>query len=503
MNAQFLTNELHDFMENQPTTVSTINETWWAASAFAESAAEKRARLRSKGIWIEADNPERNYTEMEKTNCISRPFIANEPPRELEWKHKRRRRRKKKATKKKEEAKEEDYGVVKFLMNMILQSGESSEEESSVEEVKVEARPPLSKENALRTDEIKLSKEDHDRPTAEVSNVIPSGANNDVTKRKGDDPGVPPLPSNSKERVKVDTVRLPPRHVMDTKKEVEKVKSRERTGPAEQKKFSVGADCINKSKDGVKAGNDPRKLPQRTLQNNKSSSSVGSKKTDPCSSRSAKSCESASCHSVLMSGRSQVRRSVPSAYIKEWKQMKKEVFGDIDACADLKEVVIAMKSQKPATDLVYPKPDDGIIIESARKIVEVTCQHDVIEKSLSKEENERMANFFSGRAPLSQQVLEELDGLLDSMFVFATNHLNKYEDIFMQKKKKIKLEVLRILLTEPENLPKSWIREHEAQQEKEAREREDINWEKVLFYYPRERTFNDGPADKSNGESRL
>ncbi|EYC10184.1 hypothetical protein Y032_0057g2809 [Ancylostoma ceylanicum] len=183
--------------------------------------------------------------------------------------------------------------------------------------------------------------------------------------------------------------------------------------------------------------------------------------------------------------------------------MKKEVFGDIDACADLKEVVIAMKSQKPATDLVYPKPDDGIIIESARKIVEVTCQHDVIEKSLSKEENERMANFFSGRAPLSQQVLEELDGLLDSMFVFATNHLNKYEDIFMQKKKKIKLEVLRILLTEPENLPKSWIREHEAQQEKEAREREDINWEKVLFYYPRERTFNDGPADKSNGESRL
>ncbi|EYC10186.1 hypothetical protein Y032_0057g2809 [Ancylostoma ceylanicum] len=284
MNAQFLTNELHDFMENQPTTVSTINETWWAASAFAESAAEKRARLRSKGIWIEADNPERNYTEMEKTNCISRPFIANEPPRELEWKHKRRRRRKKKATKKKEEAKEEDYGVVKFLMNMILQSGESSEEESSVEEVKVEARPPLSKENALRTDEIKLSKEDHDRPTAEVSNVIPSGANNDVTKRKGDDPGVPPLPSNSKERVKVDTVRLPPRHVMDTKKEVEKVKSRERTGPAEQKKFSVGADCINKSKDGVKAGNDPRKLPQRTLQNNKSSSSVGSKKTDPCSS---------------------------------------------------------------------------------------------------------------------------------------------------------------------------------------------------------------------------
>ncbi|RCN45932.1 hypothetical protein ANCCAN_08097 [Ancylostoma caninum] len=144
-----------------------------------------------------------------------------------------------------------------------------------------------------------------------------------------------------------------------------------------------------------------------------------------------------------MRGPATIRRSVPPAHIKEWKEMKKEVFDDIDARADLREVVIAMKSGRHITDLVYPKPDEGIIIESAKKIVEVTCQHNVIEKSLSKEANEQMANFFSGRTPLSQQVLEELDQLLDTILVFATKHINKYEDIFKQKKKKVKRRYVR------------------------------------------------------------
>lgn len=58
-----------------------------------------------------------------------------------------------------------------------------------------------------------------------------------------------------------------------------------------------------------------------------------------------------------------------------------------------------------------------------------------------------------------------------------------------------KSALLEAIMGSPQFLPSSWLRKYDQWKAEADKETNGINWYRVLLYYPRQKSFYDGPED--------
>ncbi|KAK6726837.1 hypothetical protein RB195_004878 [Necator americanus] len=141
---------------------------------------------------------------------------------------------------------------------------------------------------------------------------------------------------------------------------------------------------------------------------------------------------------------------------------------------------------------------DKKTLEAAKKILRISHKEKAIEKTLTKEENEIISKFFSGKIPYDQTVLNVLDRVLDKTIDYLQTHgttLDPETKRLVEKRKKLKAAMLETMLTTPKFIPSTWVQHYDRLHKQAMQETTGINWAKVLLFYPRQRSFDDGEAD--------
>ncbi|RCN45938.1 hypothetical protein ANCCAN_08103 [Ancylostoma caninum] len=141
---------------------------------------------------------------------------------------------------------------------------------------------------------------------------------------------------------------------------------------------------------------------------------------------------------------------------------------------------------------------DRKTLESAKKILRIAHKEKAIEKTLTKEENEVVSKFFAGKIPYDQNVLNVLDRVLDKTIDYLQTHganLDAETKRLIEKRKALKAAMLETMLTTPKFIPTTWVQHYDRLHKQAMQETSGINWAKVLLFYPRQRSFDDGEAD--------
>ncbi|VDL63543.1 unnamed protein product [Nippostrongylus brasiliensis] len=55
--------------------------------------------------------------------------------------------------------------------------------------------------------------------------------------------------------------------------------------------------------------------------------------------------------------------------------------------------------------------------------------------------------------------------------------------------------MLETMLTTPKFIPKTWVKEYDRLHKEALKKTQGINWAKILLFYPKQRSFEDGEAD--------
>ncbi|CAI5443282.1 unnamed protein product [Caenorhabditis angaria] len=118
--------------------------------------------------------------------------------------------------------------------------------------------------------------------------------------------------------------------------------------------------------------------------------------------------------------------------------------------------------------------------------------------SKTAEENETLAKFFSGKKSLTPEVLATLDVGLDKII----DHLHKNNLAIDEETKriikhrdKLKAAMMKEFLVSPQYLPKSWTAKFNQWKSEAENQKNGVNWFRILFAYPKHKSFDDGPED--------
>ncbi|ETN73608.1 hypothetical protein NECAME_04294 [Necator americanus] len=97
-------------------------------------------------------------------------------------------------------------------------------------------------------------------------------------------------------------------------------------------------------------------------------------------------------------------------------------------CSFPQEMASASALSSPSDDLrstrddVFSALEEKKTLEAAKKILRISHKEKAIEKTLTKEENEIISKFFSGKIPYDQTVLNVLDRVLDKTIDYLQTH---------------------------------------------------------------------------------
>ncbi|KAL6729061.1 hypothetical protein Aduo_000152 [Ancylostoma duodenale] len=173
---------------------------------------------------------------------------------------------------------------------------------------------------------------------------------------------------------------------------------------------------------------------------------------------------------------------------------REEIFAPLEEDVDLMKVLVDFN----ASNLVGVGADDRRSLEAAQKILKVAYREKAFEQTLTKEENEVLAKFFSGKIPYDGNVLHTLDGVLDKTIDYFRTHrtnLDPETKELIEKRETLKAAMLQTMLSMPKFLPSGWVKQYEAYREEAMKETSGINWARISLFYPQHRAFDDGAAD--------
>ncbi|CAB3404833.1 unnamed protein product [Caenorhabditis bovis] len=142
--------------------------------------------------------------------------------------------------------------------------------------------------------------------------------------------------------------------------------------------------------------------------------------------------------------------------------------------------------------------DEKQILLLAPKLLKVAKKNGSLEKCLTQEQNDALAQFFSGKKPLNSEVLAILDTALDRII----DHMQKNncevdaetKNLMMQRGK-LKAAMMNEFLVSPQYLPQTWTAKFNKWKEEAEKQKSGINVFRVLFAYPKHKSFDDGPED--------
>ncbi|KAF1770068.1 hypothetical protein GCK72_001886 [Caenorhabditis remanei] len=142
--------------------------------------------------------------------------------------------------------------------------------------------------------------------------------------------------------------------------------------------------------------------------------------------------------------------------------------------------------------------DEKEILKLAPRLLKVAKRHAAIEKCLTPEENEVLAKFFSGKQKLDATVLAVLDSALDKIIDYLQKNncaVDEETKAVMKKRDKLKAAMMKEFLVSPQYLPKTWTAKFNEWKSEAEKQKNGINWFRVLFSYPKHKSFDDGPED--------
>ncbi|PAV89971.1 hypothetical protein WR25_06615 [Diploscapter pachys] len=142
------------------------------------------------------------------------------------------------------------------------------------------------------------------------------------------------------------------------------------------------------------------------------------------------------------------------------------------------------------------------IIDRAQQILAIGAKKKILEKKLTREENDILAKFFAGKIPLSNRanftVLTILDKAMDRIIGYIETHnvdVSPEVQKLIQQRAMAKSALLEAIMGSPQFLPSPWLRKYDQWKAEADKETNGINWYRVLLYYPRQKSFYDGPED--------
>ncbi|CAP31703.2 Protein CBG12780 [Caenorhabditis briggsae] len=142
--------------------------------------------------------------------------------------------------------------------------------------------------------------------------------------------------------------------------------------------------------------------------------------------------------------------------------------------------------------------DEKEILKLAPRLLKVAKKHAAMEKCLTAEENEVLAKFFSGKQKLDATVLAVLDSALDKIIDYLQKNNCAVDDetkAVMKKRDKLKAAMMKEFLVSPQYLPKTWTAKFNEWKSEAEKQKNGINWFRVIFHYPKHKSFDDGPED--------
>ncbi|KAK6726807.1 hypothetical protein RB195_004862 [Necator americanus] len=372
-----------------------------APTKKVKGAAQKRAEMRRKGIYVQADSSEFDSTIMEKTSSRSRPFVMKPRNRVLKWK----------TPPKKPQTDKKPKVISESAENM------SSQGEGSNESVTLDSAERLEKKKSDK----------NERKTSSSQEQVPSSSEC-------------PEPETNSWSIRLAIGESTTRRRMSGVNRRACSNHENKVTPTHRLRVSDHAAKLSRTEKPAKIGTD---LPAKV-------------------------------------------------YFRSPK--RDDIFAPLEDDVDLMKVLVDFN----AANLIGVRADDRRSLETAQKILKIASREKAFEKTLTKEENEVLGKFFSGKIPYDAKVLHTLDSVLDkNIDYFRTHKTNLDPEVnrLIEKRGKLKAAMLTTMLSKPKLLPAEWIKQYEAYQREAMRETKGINWPRVCLLYPTQRTFDDGAAD--------
>uniref|UniRef100_A0A0K0D012 ATP synthase subunit d, mitochondrial n=1 Tax=Angiostrongylus cantonensis TaxID=6313 RepID=A0A0K0D012_ANGCA len=104
-------------------------------------------------------------------------------------------------------------------------------------------------------------------------------------------------------------------------------------------------------------------------------------------------------------------------------------------------------------------------LDAAQKILKVAYKEKAFERTLTKEENDTLGKFFSGKIPYDANVLNVLDGVLDKTIeYFRANktNLDPETKALIEQRAALKAAMLQTMLAKPTFIPSEWVKQYEG-----------------------------------------
>ncbi|KAK6029329.1 hypothetical protein OSTOST_04561 [Ostertagia ostertagi] len=101
-----------------------------------------------------------------------------------------------------------------------------------------------------------------------------------------------------------------------------------------------------------------------------------------------------------------------------------DVFARIDEDVDLTKVLADFDTEH----IEGVGVSDKKALNAAKKILRVAYKEKAMEKALTKEENDTISKFFSGKLPYDQNVLHVLDRALDKTIDYMETHGTHFDE---------------------------------------------------------------------------
>ncbi|KAJ1353907.1 hypothetical protein KIN20_010683 [Parelaphostrongylus tenuis] len=146
---------------------------------------------------------------------------------------------------------------------------------------------------------------------------------------------------------------------------------------------------------------------------------------------------------------------------------KDDVFGALEEDVDLTKVLgdfnvdnIAGVGSDDVGDMATKRT-----LDTAQKILKVAYKEKAFEKTLTKEENDTLAKFFSGKIPYDASVLNILDEVLDKTIEYFRTHktnLDPETKALIEQREALKAAMLQTMLSKPTFIPSEWVKQYEG-----------------------------------------
>ncbi|CAJ0593580.1 unnamed protein product [Cylicocyclus nassatus] len=176
------------------------------------------------------------------------------------------------------------------------------------------------------------------------------------------------------------------------------------------------------------------------------------------------------------------------------RSKRDDIFAELEEDVDLTKVLGDFDTES----VEGVGASDRRTLEAAKKILKIAHREKAIEKTLTKEENEIVSKFFSGKIPYDQNVLNVLDRVLDKTIEYLQTHganLDPETKRLIEKRKALKAAMLETMLSTPKFIPNTWVQHYDRLHKQAMQDTKGINWARVILFYPRQRSFDDGEAD--------